>query len=112
MPSLAARKASACHCERVKPSPRACCSNRLRRRRATSWSTKPSVGWEEGIDGSLASDKHAYDHHVGRSLPCCKATCVARRGVLSALLPSGEWVLGRRSKGLTKRKAAQANQGG
>ncbi len=46
MPSQLAMLASTCHCARLSPMPaaRARCSSRLRSRRATSWTRKPSVG--------------------------------------------------------------------
>src|SRR5712671_5501625 len=44
MPSFCARYASTCHCERVRPEPRAFCSKRRLSDRATSCSRNPSVG--------------------------------------------------------------------
>src|SRR3984885_9086719 len=57
MPSFRARQARICHCDRVSPDPRECCSNLFFSKRATSCSRKPSVGGFTSINVNF--QKHA-----------------------------------------------------
>src|SRR6202161_2900909 len=57
MPSFRARQARICHCDRVSPDPRECCSNLFFSKRATSCSRQTSVGGFTSINGNF--QKHA-----------------------------------------------------